>query len=111
MKKTQRLNTLKINKVAGMSTTKLVVENEEGETEEITIDINEIYAARRKVLSVNMSSKLITILDKLRKTIILDNGRPVPWGPFVEDLILFVLENEKRVQEFLDEYYPIEPGD
>ena len=89
-----------------MSVIRLVMEEGEGKTEEIELDINEIYAARRRTLSVNVSSKLVEILNKLRGTIVLDNGRPIPMGNLIEDFILYVLEDGDRLQGFLDEFYP-----
>jgi hypothetical protein len=77
----------------------------EGPKEEV-ITVEDIYNATHRKIGISISTKLLPIIKELRSEIVDDEGRPIPLSNLIEDMLIFVLKDEGRLNEFLCEFYP-----
>jgi len=67
----------------------------------------DVEQTRRERISMRLCVKLLKALRTLIKEegLITEDGRPYPLSWLIEDILIWVLSNPKRLNEFLDENF------
>ena len=75
------------------------------------IDEKEIENARRKIVNITLSEPVFNMLESFRQDLFLvdENGekKEYPRSYLIEDLIFFVIGDEDRFNQFVEETYNI----
>lgn len=66
-----------------------------------------IENSRRRVVSLRLAECVIAAVKRIirEEKIVTDNNKPYPFSWFIEDMIVWILSDEERLQEFLNDNY------
>lgn len=69
--------------------------------------MEDILKARRKKILLSLSSELVKALREIIKKegLELEDGKPYPLSYLVEDMILWILSDPQRYQQFIDDNF------
>ena len=69
------------------------------------INAKEVYDAPRKRINIALSVPVVEKIEELKKGLVLEleggKEKPYPRSYMIEDLLLYVLTDEKRLNQFL----------
>jgi len=71
------------------------------------IDPQTFLRARRSSKSITLSNKVWQILEQVRKNLVTDDGRKYRISWLIEDIILYVLCDERRFEDFIKTMYEV----
>ena len=61
--------------------------------------------AKRKSISISLSPEVRDFLNELKDNLVLEDGRPYPMSYIVEDMIIWIISDEDRYEQFLNDNY------
>jgi len=73
--------------------------------EKLRITEKELLNGRRVRISISLNRIIYDYLKKLKEEIVDDKGNPYRISWLIEDVLVWVFSNEKRLEQFLDENY------
>ena len=79
--------------------------------ENITLEklIEIVSQEKRERIDLRLSKTILKLLKKIieEEEIIEEDGKPYSIRHFIEDMVIWVLGSEKRLQQFLDDMYEV----
>jgi len=75
-----------------------------------TISLEDVLTDKRVLISMRLSRKVAKTLEEIikRENIVTEDDRPYSIRWFIEDMVIWVLSDEERLRQFLDEMYEVE---
>ena len=83
---------------------------EEGEGRSYTLE--EIYLSPRRTKCLTFSIKFLELIDEVRSLVHYEGkAKVIPLSDLLEDMAIFVMEDDDRLDQFLNEFYVPEEGE